>query len=235
MKYSQSHRTRKFGAGFYLVIALCLLIIGGAAWFALSRNSDNSGTTVPKTPNSSDEYSNNDSSYNESIPEIIPDDNTATETANPESDVPYSSEETVFDESTAISFTMPVQGDVIKEHSLTQLQYSATYGDMRVHSGIDIACDEGTSVGACGDGTVKSIEQSATLGNTVTIEHAGGITVKYSALENVQIKEGSAVKMGDIIGAVTTVPSECNDKSHLHIEAFADGEAVEPLEALGLK
>jgi len=46
--------------------------------------------------------------------------------------------------------------------------------------------------------------------------------------------EGDTVKVGEIIGTVGTVPAECMDKEHLHLEVFKNGESVEPLEALGL-
>ena len=73
------------------------------------------------------------------------------------------------------------------------------------------------------------------LGRSVVIEHVGGLTIKYSALEDISVKSGDSVKLGDIIGVVATIPSECNDENHLHIEALKDGKPVSPLEALGIK
>ena len=82
---------------------------------------------------------------------------------------------------------------------------------------------------------MKSIENNASWGTVVEIEHSGGITIKYAALKDLKVENGSRVKMGDIIGNVTTIPCECNDKEHLHIEAFKDGKAISPLMALGLE
>lgn len=235
MKYTESYsgRSKKLGTGFYVLIACCLLIIGGAAWFALSNYAGNE--TVPKTestPNNS--YNDDTSSYNDTVPDVprVPD---MTESvAQSVEKEPYSSEEAT-DDSVSFSFTMPAEGEVLKDFSNTELQYSSTYGDMRVHSGIDIACKNGTAISACGNGTVKAIENDASMGNTVTLELVNGITLKYSALTDLKVKAGSKVKMGDIIGKSTTVPSECNDNEHIHIEALKKGEPVSFLEVLGLK
>ena len=245
LKYTQGYSGKKsrFGAGFYVVIALCLLIIGGASWFALSNMMGDSDAT-PKT-SSGDEYKDKASSYIESeenmIESKVEDSIDKTEsvvseiTAEQVSDEPYSSDETVSStEKKVKAFTMPVQGEIIKDYSDSQLQYSATYGDMRLHSGVDIACEKGTSVSACSDGTVLSVDNDATLGNVVTIDHGDGITVRYAALENLKVEQGTKVQAGDIIGTVTTIPAECNDKSHLHIEVSKNGEILSPLKALGL-
>ena len=130
---------------------------------------------------------------------------------------------------------MPVQGEIIKGYSEKVLQYSATLGDMRIHTGLDIACEEGTSVSAAGNGKVTSVDESSTLGTVMTIEHNGGITTKYASLKDVKLKAGDAVSAGDIIGTVTAVPSECADQSHLHFEAYKNGHPADPLVALGLE
>lgn len=233
MKYTQSYGKRKLGGGFYIAIALSLLIIGGVAWFALSRS--NMENTAPKNSSQPQEYNNNTSSYNESDQDIIDEVLPNTDTTENVENEPYSSEEATVEQTEILSFTMPVQGEIIKNHSDTELQYSATYGDMRIHSGIDIACEKGTSISACGNGTVTSIELNTTLGNVVTIDHGNGITVKYAAIDNLNVKQGDTVKTGDIIGTVGTVPSECSDKSHIHIEALKDGKSVSPFKALGLE
>lgn len=235
MKYTESYsgRGKKFGVGFYILIACCLLIIGGAAWFALSNYEDNN--TVPEVSSQeNNSYNGETSSYNENVTDEPRKPQITESVAQSVEQEPYNSEETT-PETDSQSFTMPVEGEIIKDFSSEQLQYSATYGDMRLHSGVDIACKKGTAVSACGDGNVKAIENDAVLGTVVTIEHSGGITIKYAALENLKVKNGDKVKMGDIIGTVATVPAECNDKEHLHIEGYKNGKAVSPLEALGLE
>ncbi len=236
LKYSESYsgKGKKLGTGFYVLLACGLLIAGGVLWFALSNVNDN-GVTPPVSSGENNSYYDNNSSYNDNITdeprEPIGLENVTQSVENE----PYGNNESEDAPKTPTdSFTTPVEGKIIKDYSGSVLQYSATYGDMRLHSGVDIACKNGTSVSACTDGTVKEILEDAMLGKSVVIEHLGGLTVKYSALEDIRVKAGDSVKLGDIIGVVATVPSECNDENHLHIEATKDGKPISPLEAIGI-
>lgn len=239
MKYSEYHSKSKFkgSAAFYIIIACCLLAIGGASWFAASNISGR---------NSKNESSSHNSSYNSSFSSSklnsIGDTSSAGISENAEkhiSDIPYSSDENTASaeppqKNTVKTYSMPVQGEIIKNYSEKELQYSATYGDMRLHSGIDIACEEGTAVSACADGTVLSAENSSELGSVVTIDHGDGIAARYAAIKDVKVKAGDKVSAGDIIGSVTAIPCECADQSHLHLEVYKDGHAAAPLETLKL-
>ena len=50
------------------------------------------------------------------------------------------------EESPVIKYYCPVKGEIIKNYSMDALVFSQTMGDYRVHSGIDIAAEEGTPV-----------------------------------------------------------------------------------------
>lgn len=257
LKYEEnfSSNKKKFSTGLVITISLAILIVAGAAWFALSRyNSSTAPNTVSEiksdlgsmyseldseissydsatpqtTPDTQSEYTDNVSSYNDTVSQnssTITSSQATAPTGENVSSVPYSTP----------AFAMPVEGEVIKEFSEKQLQYSATFGDMRLHSGIDIACKKGTAVSSCSDGTVLTVEDDNQYGKTVTIDHGNGITAKYSALEDVKLKAADKVKTGDIIGSTTTIPAECNDKDHLHLEIYKNGIAVSPLQTLGLE
>ena len=245
MKYSETPKSSKkaINTGLYVIIGLCLLIIGGAALFALNSGDRVENQSSPKTKHESSEYSAPNQSYTDSTdqnmlePPIISSDTTPT--ADSVSSEPYSSESETKEEETANNtqttvFMMPVEGKILKKHSDKELQFSSTYGDMRIHKGIDIESKIGTAISACSDGIIESIEVNTNLGTIVTIDHKNGITVKYAGIENLKFDEGDTVKVGEIIGTVGTVPAECMDKEHLHLEVFKNGESVEPLEALGL-
>ena len=242
MKYSETPKSSKkaVNTGLYVIIALCLLIVGGAAWFALSAGD------TPKTENSSkskteEEYSAPAPSYNDSTdPNMLEpptlNSDISTPTADSVSSQPYSSQSESKEETKKDTvFIMPVEGEIIKKHSAKELQFSSTYGDMRIHNGIDIAAKIGTSISACSDGVVESIDVNTNLGTVLIIDHRNGITVKYAGIENLKFDQGDTVKAGDIIGTVGTVPAECMDKEHLHLEVFKNGEIAEPLETLGLE
>lgn len=243
MKYSEYHSKSKFkgSAAFYIIIACCLLAIGGASWFAaanISKRSSEKGESS-ENPDSS-VYTPPESS---NITETPPTDSSSGTVDNTVSDEPYSSESTTsaaaepeepVSKPETVSFSMPVQGEIIKNYSEKELQYSATYGDMRIHTAVDIACEDGTVVSSAANGTVVSVEESASLGTVVTIDHGNSITAKYASLKDVKVKAGDKVTSGDIIGSVTAVPSECADQSHLHLEVYKDGHAASPLSVFGL-
>lgn len=238
MKY---YKTSKFtkaitSTGFVTIVACALIAVGAIAWFALSRN--NSVTETPSENNSSNqEYTESDNSYNSeaSLPQVEIE-QPATDVADNVSDVPYNEEETTPQpEPEKPTFVLPITGNISKGFSDTALQYSATYGDMRLHTGVDILCESGSDIKSAGSGTVKSVIEDANYGRIITVEHLGGITIKYCGMGSVNVKENDKVAAGDIIGTSGDVPSECADNPHIHIEVTLDGNVTSPLAALGLE
>lgn len=55
-------------------------------------------------------------------------------------------------------FSMPVEGDIIKEYAKDKLVYSDTLKEWVTHAGIDIKAEKTTVVKASEEGTVKSIK-----------------------------------------------------------------------------
>lgn len=235
MKYTENYGKKRLGAGFYVAIALCLLIIGGAAWFALAPLSEVTDEPSSKPESSRQEYTDPTPSYTESNPEIITEPTPSTDVLPSNEETESTTEEVKATEDKVISFTMPVQGEIIKKHSNTELQYSKTFGDMRLHTGLDIACKEGTSVSACAGGKVTAVKTDSNLGDTVVIDHGNGMTVSYSAITGVTVAEGDRINTGDVIGISGTVPAECNDDPHIHIEVAVNGEPADPLKTFGLE
>lgn len=243
MKYYNN--TSKFSkaigsTGFITIIACALIAVGAIAWFALSGKTTVT-ETPSNTPDSSDQsYNDNNATYNNSeaeTPSIIQEE-TVTDVNDDVSDVPYGSEDETTDNEASeekITYVLPVDGNISKGYSDSALQYSATYGDMRLHTGIDILCELGTDIKSAGVGTVKSVADDANYGRVITIEHPMGITVKYCGLGSVNVNEGDEVSTGDVIGTSGDIPCECADNPHIHIEVSVDGETASPLSALELE
>ncbi len=226
MKYTQYSQKKKGNSAFYITIALCLVLIGAAAWFAFTgvdnNKINNTSSKTSKPPIKSNEYNSSTESYNDNKEQVSPEP-TDEEVKNQE----YSS--TPKPTKKPKAYSMPVNGDILKDFNLKALQYSSTYNDMRIHAAVDIAVLEGTIVSAVTDGKILAIENTADLGKTVTIDHGDGLIIKYCGLKNITVEKDKPIKMGENIGAVGSIPSECSDQSHLHVEAFESGKSVSVL------
>lgn len=227
MKYTQYSRKTRGSSAFYIIIALCLVLIGVAAWIGFTKidsnkPKDNLSSMDQSFENSMKEYTSDTPSYNSSENNII--NFTESDSANQEvNDQEYvSKSETVKEK----AYSMPVNGEILKDFNSETLQYSATFGDMRIHTAVDIACSEGTLVSAVSDGRVIEIDTTADFGKCVTIDHGDNLVIKYCGLKNITCEKDTSVRMGDSIGAVGTIPAECADQTHLHIETYESGKAV---------
>ena len=125
----------------------------------------------------------------------------------------------------------PVSGETTKDYAMDCLSYNETTRDWRVHNGIDIAAEAGTTVSAAAAGTVKEVFKDDTMGYTVVIQHEGGYTTRYASLaETISVKVGDTVAMGDAIGTVAnTALLETAQGDHLHFSVTLNGEPINPV------
>ena len=70
------------------------------------------------------------------------------------------------------TFSMPVDGDIIKEYAKDKLVFSETLKEWVTHMGIDIKAEKTSIVKASEAGTIKSIKNDPRYGLTVVIEHS---------------------------------------------------------------
>lgn len=233
MKYYKKNSFLKAisSTGLFSIIACVLIAVGAIAWFALSRDNI---TEKPDTQNESS-YTEPDFSYNDNTVTQEPSTEPATDVNESVSDIPYSEEPIIEEKTEIIKFVLPIEGNISKGYSDTALQYSATYNDMRLHTGIDISCDLGSKIKSAGSGTVKSIIDDANYGKIIIIDHTGELTVKYCGFSEVNVKEGDNINAGDVIGLSGEIPCECADSPHIHIEALVKNIISSPLAALGLE
>ena len=132
-----------------------------------------------------------------------------------------------------LSFIAPTAGTVAKEHSLEMPVFSITLGEWRVHTGIDIACDEGAGVFASEAGVVSGIYSDPMLGYTVEITHRNDMKTRYSNLSSDigELKVGDTVALGDKIGVVgDSSISELAEEPHLHFEVLLKDVKVNPMD-----
>lgn len=138
------------------------------------------------------------------------------------------------EEKKELQFSFPVDGEVVKEFSMENLQYSATLEEWTTHQGIDIKADRTTVVKAAEAGTVKAIKNDPRFGLTVIIEHQDGYKTVYSNLLTTEfVTEDEKVEKGQTIGTVgNSAVFEIADEPHLHFEIIKDGEYVDPMKYL---
>lgn len=100
-------------------------------------------------------------------------------------------------------------------------------GSSQFHKGLDISNRIGTPIIAPADGTVIMAAPDGAYGNSVEINHGGGIVTKYAHMQRSIVKQGQWVRRGDVLGYIgltgrTTGP-------HLHYEVRLNGVPVNPM------
>lgn len=129
-----------------------------------------------------------------------------------------------------ISFSKPVEGEIVKEFAQDNLIYSNTLEEWTTHTGIDIKAEKTTVVKSAESGMVKSIKNDPRYGLTIVIEHQNGFQTVYSNLLTSEfVVEGENVEKGQSLGTVgNTAAFEIADEPHLHFEILKDSVAVDP-------
>ncbi len=228
MQNEKSGRLDRFfaGKGFYIVLALCVIVMGISAY---SLAVSGTGTTDGLDPGMS-------AARQTAYPEASSQPPVSTAAPEP-ADAPEA--EDVIAEGTLtqddewpeqISWRWPVSGEIERGYSMEALSYDVTMADWRTHDGIDILAQQGEVVVAAGDGEVVSVTQDDLYGTTVVIDHGDGIKTTYSNLADTPtVAAGDRVKSGDVIGSVgKTALCEIGQGSHMHFAMSRDGVSIDP-------
>ncbi len=121
-------------------------------------------------------------------------------------------------------FIRPVNGPIVSGFGM---RYHPILKVDRMHNGVDIAAPHGTPIKAAADGEVIFAGYRRGYGNTIIIDHGGGIATLYAHCSALAVGEGTAVKQGQIIGYVGATGLATGP--HLHFEVRRNGEPVNPL------
>ncbi len=104
------------------------------------------------------------------------------------------------------------------------------FGGQRFHSGIDIGGDYGLPIHAAQSGIVSHAGWIGGYGNTVMIDHGGGIVTLYGHNESLAVDVGQYVNQGDVIAYCGSTGNSTGP--HCHFEVRLDGEPVSPFNYL---
>jgi hypothetical protein len=98
------------------------------------------------------------------------------------------------------------------------------------HTGIDIACPNGSPVRAVADGTITFAGWNGPYGNQVR-QKIGGAEVWYNHFSRILVKKGDGVSQGTILGNEGSTGMSTGP--HLHFEVRINGKDVDPMPYLG--
>ncbi len=94
------------------------------------------------------------------------------------------------------------------------------------HSGVDLRAAEGTPIMAPNNGRVVLALESYLAGNTLVIDHGGGLFTLYAHLSKFMVKKGEMVKKGKVIGLAGATGRVTGP--HLHWGVSLLGTRVDP-------
>ena len=123
-----------------------------------------------------------------------------------------------------------INGVLLAKKPVKETYISSRYGDTADrssgHKGLDIAAPTGTTIVACGNGTVKYSGWYYGYGNLIIIDHGNGVETYYGHCSKLFVSTGEVVSAGDKIGAVGATGDATGP--HLHLEIRVDGAYVNP-------
>ena len=121
----------------------------------------------------------------------------------------------------------PITGQITSEFGW---RTRPIFGGQRFHSGLDIGVDYGMEIHAAQTGVVSHAGWIDGYGNTVMIEHGGGIVTLYGHNESLAVNVGQIVNQGDVIAYCGSTGNSTGP--HCHFEVRVNGEPVSPMDYL---
>ena len=100
----------------------------------------------------------------------------------------------------------------------------------RLHTGTDIGMPTGAYVVASNDGVVIQASYVTGYGNTIMIDHGGGIVTLYGHASELIAQLGQTVKKGDLI--MKAGSTGWSTGPHLHFEVRINGTAIDSMKFL---
>ena len=201
---------------FYLSLFICICIIAiGGIWFT-NKNVDNLLSSNTPT-NNRDEIHLTEDKKNDVVP-------TTT-------DSDQNLEKAKETEHNKISY---LGNQIIRSYSEKEPSYSETLEVWEIHKGIDVESNENQEVKSLTSGTVLEVYDDDEYGISIKIQSNKENVFVYSSLsKNVKVNKGDKIEEGQCIGyAGNTSNVECLSGVHVHLEAYKNNIAINPMSLL---
>ncbi|PKM94155.1 MAG: M23 family peptidase [Firmicutes bacterium HGW-Firmicutes-1] len=121
-------------------------------------------------------------------------------------------------------FIQPTDGKISTDYCATR--YTNDNPTPSRHLAIDIANQTGTPIVASNHGKVVLAKELIITGNTIVIDHGLGIFTSSFHLSEIDVKEGTLVAKGDVIGKMGSTGYSTGP--HLHFAIWKDGTFLNP-------
>ena len=94
------------------------------------------------------------------------------------------------------------------------------------HGAIDIAANSGSDIVSVADGEVISVGWNGGFGNSIKVDHGGGLVTMYNHCSSIKASVGQKVSKGQTIAFVGSTGSSTGP--HLDFRVFQDGTTKDP-------
>lgn len=121
----------------------------------------------------------------------------------------------------------PLSGPITSEYGW---RTHPIFRTQKFHSGLDIGGEYGLPIQAAAAGTVIYADWMSGYGNTVMIDHGGGVVTLYAHNESLNVQVGQLVGQGQIIAMCGSTGNSTGP--HCHFEVEVNGNVVNPYEFL---
>lgn len=121
----------------------------------------------------------------------------------------------------------PISGPITSEFGW---RTHPIFGSARFHSGLDIGGDYGMPIHAAQSGVVIEAGWIGGYGNTIMIDHGGGIVTLYGHNESLAVGVGQQVSQGQVVAYCGSTGNSTGP--HCHFEVRVGGEPVSPWDYL---
>jgi LysM repeat protein len=124
-------------------------------------------------------------------------------------------------------FRSPLSG---RYTSFVGVRIHPVLGFSKYHNGVDIACNQGSWVGAAASGVVTVAGWGGAIGQYIKVDHQNGYVTMYGHLSVVYVHVGQKVKGGQLIARSGSTGRSTGP--HLHFTIWENGVVKNPMDFL---